>query len=54
AYDLEKKLKSKGTYYQTYYQLDEGHVPRPAAMRDVIQYIHQWMNDVENKNLNIL
>lgn len=54
AYDLEKKLKFKGTYYQTYYQLDEGHVPRPAAMRDVIQYIHQWMNDVENKNLNIL
>lgn len=54
AYDLEKKLKFKGTYYQTYYQLDEGHVPRPASMRDVIQYIHQWMNDVENKNLNIL
>jgi len=53
AYDLEKKLKSKGIYYQTYYQLDEGHVPRPPAMRDVIRYIHQWMNDVENKNLNI-
>ncbi|QLK86976.1 S9 family peptidase [Staphylococcus sp. 17KM0847] len=48
AYHLEEYLKTVHAYYDTYYQMLEGHVPRPYAMDDVLQYINQWMDSVEN------
>ncbi|MFW3591061.1 alpha/beta hydrolase family protein [Staphylococcus caprae] len=48
AYDLEEKLQAKGTYYETFYQLNEGHVPRPPAMKETLNKVRQWMENIEN------
>ena len=47
AYDLEGKLKRKSVEYQTFYQLKEGHVPRPKAMKETLGKIHEWMKIIE-------
>lgn len=47
AYFLQEQLERKGVKHDTFYQLDEGHVPRPKALKDVLDYIHQWMNNIE-------
>ncbi|AYX91161.1 S9 family peptidase [Staphylococcus cohnii] len=53
AYYLETQLKHIGTTYQTFYQMDEGHVPRPFAMKKALATVKQWMAQVEkNKILN--
>lgn len=51
AYYLENYLKQIGHRYQTLYQPKEGHIPRPKALKQVLQIIHQWMNDVEEGKL---
>ena len=54
AYVLEDALKQRGTQFDTFYQLAEGHVPRPVAMRLAIQRIFNWMKEIEelqNKKL---
>lgn len=51
AYDLEEKLKQKGAYCDSFYQLEEGHVPRPFAMKKALRRIHQWMNDIERNQI---
>lgn len=51
AYYLENYLKQIGHRYQTYYQPKEGHIPRPKALKEVLQVIHQWMNDVEAEKI---
>lgn len=51
AYALEAHLKKVGASFETFYQLEEGHVPRPHAMHQVLTVIHHWMNHIEfNKN----
>lgn len=47
AYFLQEQLELKGVKHDTFYQLDEGHVPRPKALKEVLDYIHQWMNNRE-------
>jgi dipeptidyl aminopeptidase/acylaminoacyl peptidase len=47
AYVLEDALKQRGTQFDTFYQLAEGHVPRPVAMRLAIQRIFNWMKEIE-------
>ena len=47
AYFLQEQLELKGVKHDTFYQLDEGHVPRPKALKEVLDYIHQWMNNIE-------
>lgn len=48
---LENELKRIGTTYRTYYQMSEGHVPRPAAMKLTLNIVKQWMTDVENNQI---
>lgn len=47
AYVLETHLKEVGATYKTFYQMQEGHVPRPQAMKDVLKIIQSWMANVE-------
>lgn len=47
AYFLEEHLKNVGARYATFYQMKEGHVPRPPAMKHVLERIQQWMTDIE-------
>ncbi|HDV6272794.1 TPA: S9 family peptidase [Staphylococcus pseudintermedius] len=47
AYFLEQHLKNVGARFDTLYQMDEGHVPRPPAMKHVLARIQQWMTDIE-------
>ncbi|TBW67680.1 S9 family peptidase, partial [Staphylococcus capitis] len=47
AYVLEDALKQRGTQIDTFYQLAEGPVPRPVAMRLAIQRILHWMKEIE-------
>ncbi|MBF2757751.1 MULTISPECIES: S9 family peptidase [unclassified Staphylococcus] len=49
AYYLEKQLSSKGVDFDTFYQIDEGHVPRPPAMKKALNYVHHWMSKCEGK-----
>ncbi|WP_105992488.1 alpha/beta hydrolase family protein [Staphylococcus simulans] len=49
AYYLEEYLERIGHRYQTFYQMKEGHVPRPKALKEVLKVIRQWMAKVENK-----
>lgn len=51
AYYLEKQLKRIGTFFKTFYQMDEGHVPRPYAMKEALSTVKQWMTDIERQNL---
>ena len=44
---LEEQLKLKGVVHDTFYQLDERHVPRPQAMKLALDYVHQWMTKCE-------
>lgn len=44
---LEQHLKNVGARFDTLYQMDEGHVPRPPAMKHVLARIQQWMTDIE-------
>lgn len=53
AYDLEEKLRAKRVYYETFYQLDEGHVPRPPAMKETLSKIQQWMTNIEETKGNL-
>ncbi|WP_238615225.1 alpha/beta hydrolase family protein [Staphylococcus felis] len=48
---LEAHLKQVGAYFKTMYQCEEGHVPRPEAMKKVLNTVHQWMNDIEQDRL---
>ncbi|WP_340278378.1 alpha/beta hydrolase family protein [Staphylococcus coagulans] len=43
AYDLAQHLEQVGARYETFYQRDEGHVPRPQAMKKVLAFIQDWM-----------
>lgn len=52
AYYLETQLKHIGSTYQTFYQMDEDHVPRPFAMKTALYTVKQWMDKVE-KNKRI-
>ncbi|PNZ38358.1 alpha/beta hydrolase family protein [Staphylococcus lutrae] len=47
AYYLEEHLQRVGARYDTFYQMDEGHVPRPDALRQVLDYIQHWIAQVE-------
>ncbi|MDO5374947.1 MAG: prolyl oligopeptidase family serine peptidase [Staphylococcus rostri] len=47
AYHLARHLEQQQARYDTFYQMSEGHVPRPQAMTDVLQRIQTWMADVE-------
>ncbi|MCG3400779.1 prolyl oligopeptidase family serine peptidase [Staphylococcus massiliensis] len=49
AYHFEKHLKQVGATYDTLYQLEEGHVPRPSALKDVLNYIQDWMAQTESE-----
>ena len=51
--DLEEKLTAKRVYYETFYQLDEGHVPRPPAMKETLSKIQQWMTNIEETKNNL-
>lgn len=50
GYHLEEYLEKIGHNYQTFYQMEEGHVPRPKALSEVLKVIHQWMENVEQEN----
>lgn len=52
AYTLEAHLKKVGATFETFYQLDEGHVPRPNAMCQVLKVIQQWMENIEFHKTN--
>lgn len=45
---LETYLKENHYRYDTFYQLNEGHVPRPKALKEVLNVIKQWMNTIES------
>lgn len=47
AYYLERRLKDIGVHYDTLYQMEEGHVPRPFALKETLKYIHKWMTQIE-------
>ncbi|NKR47299.1 S9 family peptidase, partial [Rhodococcus hoagii] len=34
--------------YRTFYQMEEGHIPRPFALKSTLSTIKQWMTDVES------
>ncbi|WP_375162286.1 alpha/beta hydrolase family protein [Staphylococcus hyicus] len=44
---LTARFKYVGASFDTYYQMDEGHVPRPNAMQEVLSYIQRWMKTIE-------
>ena len=48
AYHLECKLSERNVTFRTFYQMDEGHVPRPPAIKHALNAVKQWMTDVEN------
>ncbi|MDN6414431.1 prolyl oligopeptidase family serine peptidase [Staphylococcus gallinarum] len=48
AYHLECKLSERNVTFRTFYQMDEGHVPRPPAIKHALNAVNQWMTDVEN------
>lgn len=50
AYHLANHLEEKRARYETYYQMLEGHVPRPDALAEVLEHIQNWMNKVEGKD----
>ncbi|MBI5972819.1 alpha/beta hydrolase family protein [Staphylococcus caledonicus] len=50
AHYLEKQLKVKNAKYETFYQPNEGHVPRPEAMKDTLTYVKNWMKRIESDN----
>lgn len=52
AYTLEAHLKKVGATFEAFYQLDEGHVPRPNAMCQVLKVIQQWMENIEFHKTN--
>lgn len=47
AYYLADQLELKGATLETFYQMAEGHVPRPPAMVETLTYIKEFMNQVE-------
>jgi len=51
AYYLADQLDKIGTTYRTFYQMEEGHVPRPFALTNTLSCIKQWMMDVETGNI---
>ena len=51
AYYLAQQLEEKGTTYRTFYQMLEGHVPRPFALKQTLCEIKQWMIDVEENKI---
>lgn len=51
AYYLEQQLSLKGVTYDTFYQEDEGHVPRPPALKEALSYIKSFMTKVETHQL---
>ncbi|PTE66648.1 dipeptidyl aminopeptidase [Staphylococcus devriesei] len=50
AHYLEKQLKVKNAKYETIYQPNEGHVPRPEAMKEALTYVKNWMKRIESDN----
>ncbi|MCS4485280.1 alpha/beta hydrolase family protein [Staphylococcus americanisciuri] len=51
AYHLEAHLAEHQANYDTFYQMSEGHVPRPRAMAEVLERIRIWMDNIENRNV---
>ncbi|MDG0844127.1 prolyl oligopeptidase family serine peptidase [Staphylococcus equorum] len=51
AYYLAEQLGRIGTTYRTFYQIEEGHIPRPFALQATLFTIKQWMADVESKHI---
>ncbi|HEC2230478.1 TPA: S9 family peptidase [Staphylococcus delphini] len=49
AYFLERHLKQVGARYDTLYQMNEGHVPRPPAMQYVLNRIQRWMKEIDSE-----
>ncbi|CDR63844.1 Dipeptidyl aminopeptidase/acylaminoacyl-peptidase [Staphylococcus argenteus] len=47
AYHLAEQLELKGVMHETFYQMVEGHVPRPPAMVETLTYIKNFMSKVE-------
>ncbi len=43
AYYLADQLELKGATHETFYQMAEGHVPRPPAMVETLTYIKEFM-----------
>ncbi|GEP84388.1 peptidase [Staphylococcus piscifermentans] len=48
GYYLAEYLERIGHRYETFYQMQEGHVPRPEALKEVLEVIHKWMDCIEN------
>ena len=47
AYHLAEHLEKQQVRYDTFYQMAEGHLPRPQALSDVLHRIKTWMDEVE-------
>lgn len=47
ANHLAEQLELKGAKFDTFYQMAEGHVPRPPAMFEALAYIKGFMSKVE-------
>lgn len=48
---LEYELDRRDVTYRTFYQMNEGHVPRPPALKVALNTVKQWMTDVEHNNI---
>lgn len=51
AYYLAEQLEHIGATYRTFYQMEEGHIPRPFALKSTLSTIKQWMTDVEAQHI---
>lgn len=47
AYHLATHLENQQARYDTFYQMSEGHIPRPQALADALHRIKTWMDEVE-------
>lgn len=51
AYYLANQLEQRGAVFRTYYQMKEGHVPKPFALKHTLHTVFQWMSDVEQGHI---
>ncbi|MDH9160904.1 alpha/beta hydrolase family protein [Staphylococcus succinus] len=51
AYYLAEQLDKIGATYRTFYQMEEGHVPKPFALDKALNTVKQWMTDVEQQSI---
>lgn len=50
AYYLIEQLAQKHIYYETFFQKDEGHVPRPPALKENLDKIQDFMSRMEKRS----